>query len=52
MEDLSLAFTLPGYDAIEMRIDGKSTDVTLDNLQEYIDLTMHFLFHETIKVQL
>jgi len=52
MEDLSLAFTLPGYDSIEMRVDGKSTDVTLDNLQEYIDLTMHFLFHETIKVQL
>ena len=26
--------------------------MTVNNLQEYIDLVMHFTFHETIKVQL
>lgn len=50
MEDLSLTFILPGFDNIELKLDGKDTDVTIHNLQEYIDLTMHYLFHETIKV--
>jgi len=44
-------FTLPGYDEIEMKLDGKNEDVKLENLQEYIDLTMHYFFHETVKVQ-
>ena len=51
IEDLSLVFTLPGYDEIEMKLDGKNEDVKLENLQEYIDLTMHYFFHETVKVQ-
>jgi E3 ubiquitin-protein ligase TRIP12 len=51
IEDLSLVFTLPGYDNIELKQNGKNEDVTLENLQEYIDLVMHFFFHETVKVQ-
>ena len=52
VEDLSLCFTFPGFDDIELRLDGKNTEVTINNLQEYIDLTMHFMFHETIKIQI
>jgi E3 ubiquitin-protein ligase TRIP12 len=52
VEDLGLSFILPGYDNIELKLNGKDTDVTVHNLQEYIDLVMHFTFHETIKVQL
>lgn len=26
--------------------------MTLDNLQEYIDLVLHFLFHESVKIQI
>lgn len=50
MEDLCLAFTLPGFDSIELKPNGKDEDVTLDNLQEYIDLVLHYLFHESIKI--
>ena len=32
--------------------DGKDTAVTLDNLQEYIDLVLHAVFHETINLQI
>ncbi len=52
MEDLLLTFTLPGYPEIELKPDGKDTDVTVDNLQEYIDLTLHFMFHESLKIQI
>lgn len=52
LEDLSLNFTLPGYPEIELKPDGKETDVTLDNLQDYIDLTLHYMFHESLKIQI
>jgi E3 ubiquitin-protein ligase TRIP12 len=52
VEDLSLSFILPGYDDLELKSDGKNTDVTLENLQEYLDLAMHYLFHETVKIQI
>ena len=52
LEDLLLTFTLPGYPEIELKPDGKDTDVTVDNLQEYIDLTLHFMFHESLKIQI
>lgn len=51
MEDLSLYFTLPGYENIELKPNGKETLVTIHNLQEFIDLFMHHTFHETIKMQ-
>ena len=34
-----------------MKINGSQEEVNLENLQEYIDLVMHYLFHETIKIQ-
>lgn len=39
-------------DSIELIRDGKETAVTLENLQEYIDLVLHAVFHETINLQL
>ena len=50
VEDLSLIFVLPTCDDLELKPDGKNIDVTLDNLQEYLDLSMHYLFHETVKI--
>jgi E3 ubiquitin-protein ligase TRIP12 len=50
VEDLGLEFTLPGFDSIELKPNGKDEDVTLENLQEYIDLVMHFMFHESVKI--
>jgi E3 ubiquitin-protein ligase TRIP12 len=50
VEDLSLSFILPGFDDIELKPDGKNLDVNLDNLQEYLELSMHYLFHESIKI--
>jgi len=32
--------------------DGKEIPVTMDNLQNYIDLCLHFTFEETVKMQL
>ena len=52
VEDLGLTFTFPGYEEIELKMNGKNTEVTIDNLQEYIDLILHFLFHDTVKIQL
>ena len=52
LEDLSLNFTLPGYPETELKPDGKDTDVNLDNLQDYIDLTLHYIFHESLKIQI
>lgn len=51
IEDLGLVFVLPGYDNVELKQDGKNTEVNIHNLQEYIDLVMYFTFHETIKIQ-
>ncbi len=51
MEDLCLTFIVPGYDDIELKPQGKQIVVDLNNLQEYIDLVMHFFFHETVKIQ-
>jgi hypothetical protein len=36
--DLHIAFTLPGYDSIELRPEGSTTLVTADNLLEYVEL--------------
>lgn len=36
IEDLGLDFTLPGYNAIEMRQGGKDIPLTIHNLEEYI----------------
>ena len=52
LEDLSFYFTLPAYDTIELQADGANTLLTLDNIQEYIDLVLHSTFYECIQLQL
>ena len=37
IEDLSLDFTLPGYPAVELVENGASSNVTVHNVDEYID---------------
>lgn len=40
IEDLSLVFTLPGYPSIELKRGGKDCSVTLQNLDEYIQVRL------------
>jgi len=51
VEEHNFTFTLPSYEDIELKAGGMATPVTLGNLQEYIDLSLHYMMHETIKVQ-
>ena len=52
LEDLCLYFTLPGYDDIELIRGGKDTMLTLDNVQEYIDMVLHSIFYECVNLQI
>ena len=58
MEDLSLNFTyLPsskayGYSSVELIPGGTQMDVTLDNLEEYAELTLKFCLDKGINKQL
>lgn len=38
IDDLSLVFTLPGFPHIELRKSGKDLSVTLENLEQYVDV--------------
>lgn len=44
-------FTLPAYDNIELIRGGSERAVELENVQDYVDLSLHYTFHETIKLQ-
>lgn len=48
IDDLSLDFTLPGYD-IELKDGGRSVPVTLDNLQEYIDSIIRITLRDGVR---
>lgn len=50
LDDLSFYFTMPSYDAIELVLDGKNTLLTLDNVQEYIDLVLHSTFYDCVNL--
>ena len=52
LDSLCFFFTLPGYDSIELVRDGKNTQLSLDNVQEYIDLVLHSLFYDCVNLQL
>jgi len=38
VDDLELDFVLPGYPDIELKKGGKNISVTLDNLEEYVQV--------------
>jgi E3 ubiquitin-protein ligase TRIP12 len=44
IEDYGLYFTYPGLDYIELIPNGSSKEVTIDNVQEYIDLVLDYTF--------
>lgn len=50
VEHFMLGFELPGYD-VELINEGAEVNVTIDNCQDYVDLVLHYTFHETIKMQ-
>ena len=63
IDDLALDFTLPGYNKIELRVlrsvistdiqsGGKSIDVTIDNVEDYIDLVVDFTIGRGIRRQI
>lgn len=58
IDDLSLTFTyLPssnvyGYTAVDLVENGSDIDVTIDNLEEYCDLTLNFCLERGIAKQL
>lgn len=52
VEDFDLYFVCPTDPTIELIKDGQEEKVTLDNLQDYIDLSLHYIFHETINLQI
>jgi E3 ubiquitin-protein ligase TRIP12 len=47
LEDLCLTFVLPGT-KVELKPSGNELSVTLDNLEEYLDLLLKSLFVDTI----
>lgn len=53
LEDIAygLPFTLPNYDHIELIENGSKIEISIDNAQDYIDMILNSLFHETVKIQ-
>lgn len=52
VDDYLMAFTLPDpYGYVELISKGSSMDVTLESAQDYVDLVLHYTFHESIKIQ-
>ena len=45
-------FTLyPNYEYIELCEGGASQELSIENAQDYIDMVLDYLFHETVKIQ-
>ena len=52
VEDLGLDFTLPGYPSIELESNGAQTDVTIENLERYIEKVIDFTLGSGVKQQI
>jgi hypothetical protein len=52
VSELGIAFTVPGYDAVEMIPGGSSVDVALDNLAEYVAAARRWTLHTGVEAQL
>ena len=47
-----MTFTLPEpYSYVELISKGSTMDVSLESAQDYVDLVLHYTFHESIKIQ-
>lgn len=51
VQDLALTFTLPGYDSIELKSEGKNTAVTLETLEDYINLVAQYTLSQHIQAE-
>lgn len=52
IDDLSLVFILPGYPNIELKKGGKDCLVTIDNLDQYVNLIVYWTLIEGVRRQL
>ena len=53
IEDYSwVSFTVLGHDHIEMVDNGKEISLSLENAQDFVNLVLHYTFHENIKMQI
>ncbi|XP_069960960.1 E3 ubiquitin-protein ligase TRIP12 isoform X4 [Cherax quadricarinatus] len=52
VEDLALTFTLPGYPNIEFRKGGADMPVTINNLDQYLQLVIEWLVREGVRRQM
>jgi E3 ubiquitin-protein ligase TRIP12 len=51
IEDLGLDFTLPGYPTIELQPDGAEVDVTIDNVEQYVEKVIEFTLGQGVQKQ-
>ena len=51
VEDYAITFTLPLFGEIELIQGGSEKQVELQTAQDYVDLVLHFTFHESVKLQ-
>jgi E3 ubiquitin-protein ligase TRIP12 len=49
LESLELYFTMPGDETFELIKSGKSTQVNKENVQQYVDLVLHWLLVEGVR---
>ena len=58
IDDLGLTFQycppsrVFGYSAVDLKPNGELEDVTIDNVEEYVELMMDFILHTGIKKQM
>jgi E3 ubiquitin-protein ligase TRIP12 len=51
IEDLGLDFTLPGYPTIELQPDGAEVDVSIDNVEQYVEKVIEFTLGQGVQKQ-
>lgn len=51
VEDLSLDFTLPGYPSIELVPDGSNVPLTIENVDQYVDLVIDMTLGSGVRRQ-
>lgn len=52
VEDLYLDFSLPGFADWELKPRGADIDLTIDNVEEYVALTVKALLEDGVRLQL
>lgn len=51
VEDLGLDFTLPGYPSIELQPNGSNIDVTIENVELYVNKVIEFTLQSGVQKQ-